>query len=82
MLDAWGIGVLSQSLAGISNTRFFFEIETEQKQHRVRCLLGCGDMGACSGRGLGGGMRMRVHVYTPDASCAKRCHPLELRPET
>jgi hypothetical protein len=24
MLDAWGIGVLSQSLARVSNTRFFF----------------------------------------------------------
>jgi hypothetical protein len=24
MLDAWGIGVLSQSLARVSNTRFYF----------------------------------------------------------
>jgi hypothetical protein len=24
MLDKWGIGVLSQSLARVSNTRFFF----------------------------------------------------------
>jgi hypothetical protein len=36
MLDAWGIGVLSQSLARVSNTRFLFAEVAGQPAHSFK----------------------------------------------